>query len=72
MDERSLLSGRPTTDCEIRSRYGVIVVAVKRGGGDMTFDPDRSEPIQAGEVLVAMGKEADLDRLEPAARGTEG
>jgi trk system potassium uptake protein TrkA len=54
--------GRTLAELEIRKRYQVLVVAMKRGetlhlatGGD--------EPIQPGDVLVLVGKDGDLDAL---------
>ena len=62
--ERSVLGGRSLADAEIRQRCGVIVVAIKRGTGEMVFNPGPSEKIVPGDVLVAMGTEDNLKKLE--------
>jgi K+/H+ antiporter YhaU regulatory subunit KhtT len=35
----------------------------------MRFNPDPSETLSSGDVLVAMGKEEDLQRLERTCEG---
>ena len=62
----SIVRDRSIAEAEIRKRYGVIVVAIKRENGEMVFNPDPGERIKVGDILVALGKEADLVKLERA------
>ncbi|NIO00829.1 MAG: potassium channel protein [Candidatus Latescibacteria bacterium] len=61
--EASGLNGLSLLDAGIRSRFGVIIVAIKRASGEMVFNPVADEKIQAGDILVTIGKEPDLERL---------
>src|SRR5262249_59910009 len=63
----SPLAGVSLKDSEIRARLKVIVVAVKKGSGDMVFNPDPETRIEAGDILVALGDRPHLDELEKLA-----
>jgi voltage-gated potassium channel len=69
LSEASELTGRTLSEAGIRSRFGVIVVAVKNASGDMKFNPGPDHRIVAGDVLIAMGEENELDRFEGACAG---
>lgn len=64
--ERSPLDGHSLSEAGIRNNFGVIVVAIKKPGGEMIFNPEPGEKIQSGHILVTIGKEPDLQRLEAA------
>lgn len=68
VSEASSLAGRTIADCQIRGRYGVIIVAIKREEG-MEFNPDPSHEITAGDVLVVLGEDLDLVQFQVDARG---
>lgn len=70
--EGSRLAGQSLVEAEIRSRCGVIVIAIKRASGEMTFNPDASEKLRVGDLLVSMGKREDLKGLEQLCRGKGG
>jgi voltage-gated potassium channel len=67
--ETSPLGGRSLAETGIRSRFGVIVVAIKKGTGEMKFNPDPGLTIVPGDVLIAMGEEQDLEKLERTCTG---
>jgi K+/H+ antiporter YhaU regulatory subunit KhtT len=48
----------------VRAHYGVIVVAIDQGDGEMEFNPPASHTIHAGDTLVVIGKRPDLEKLE--------
>jgi voltage-gated potassium channel len=50
-------------DSQLRQDYGVIIVAIKKLSGDMVFNPVRSEMLEAGDVIVVIGKREDLKRM---------
>ncbi|HET8647862.1 MAG TPA: TrkA family potassium uptake protein, partial [Vicinamibacteria bacterium] len=64
----SALSGAVIRDAGIRRDLGVIVVAVKRGGEPMTFNPPPELALAAGDTLIALGHRDQLERLERLAR----
>lgn len=62
---RSALAGKTLAGAEVRQRFGVIVVALKRGERS-TFNPAPDERIEAGDTLVALGPIQALERIEQA------
>ena len=54
--------GRTLAELEIRKRYQVLVVAIKRGDG-LLIATGGDERLQGGDVLVLVGRDADLDRV---------
>lgn len=62
----SELDGRSLAEAQVRKRYGIIVVAIKRADGQMVFNPDASEKVRGGDILVAMGPKQSLTGLESA------
>ncbi|MDX1389623.1 MAG: potassium channel protein, partial [Acidobacteriota bacterium] len=64
--EGSSLSGRSLAESGLRKSFGVIVVGIKKPSGEMVFNPEASEMITSGDILIAMGGEGDLERLEAA------
>ena len=52
--------GKTLAELEIRKRYQVLVVAIKRGEG-LLIATGGDERLQAGDVLVLVGKDSDLD-----------
>ena len=47
-----------------RDKYGVAVIAIKRGK-DVTLAPDEDDKIRKGDILVVAGKDDQLERLRP-------
>ena len=62
--ERSALANRSLAESEIRTKIGVIVVAIKDASGEMMFNPDPARIVVAGDLLIAMGEASDLEKLE--------
>ena len=62
---QSELAGKTLAGAEVRQRYGIIVVALKRGDAS-TFNPGPDELIEAGDTLVALGPTQALERIEQA------
>ncbi len=48
----------------IRKDFDLIVVAIKKGTGEMIFNPSPQAKIQVGDILVALGDRGNLSRLE--------
>ena len=63
----SSFAGQTIEGSRIRQEMGVIVLAIKRGGGGMRFNPAPEDRIEAGDYLIAMGEPASLRRLEDTA-----
>lgn len=65
----STLVGVSLRDRHLRQELGVIIVAIKKQGGQMVFNPPSDTVLQAGDVLIALGDRTRLDRLEQLAQG---
>jgi voltage-gated potassium channel len=61
----SELAGKTLAGAEVRQRFGIIVVALKRGE-ESTFNPGPNELIEAGDVLVTLGPIQALESIEKA------
>jgi voltage-gated potassium channel len=60
---KSNLIGKNLVDSHLRKDFGVIIVAIKKISGDMVFNPMPSETLEAGDVIVVIGKREDLKRM---------
>ncbi|MGE5789819.1 MAG: potassium channel family protein [Syntrophaceae bacterium] len=74
MDELPICEGSPIIGksleaSEIRQRYGLIIVAVKKESGKMIFNPLASYVIQSGDKLIALGEEDNVSKLSQACLG---
>lgn len=66
--ERSRLSGVSLINSGIRKEMNVIIVAIRKQGGEMVFNPSSETVIEAGDTLIALGPVKDLDRLSDILR----
>ncbi len=61
------IAGSSLDQCGIGRELGIIVVAIKRMGGDMKFNPTFKTVIKPGDVLIALGESTKLRILEEMA-----
>ena len=57
------LSGRSLSDLDLRTRFGVNVLLIKRDSQILITPPPETQ-LQAGDVLVVVGEKQGLSRLE--------
>ena len=69
VQEGSPLSGLSIADAPLRSDYGVNIVAIRREGKHMIFNPGPQERLLAGDVLVLMGNDAQLAETQQMLAG---
>lgn len=62
------LVGRSLAELDLRARYGVTIIAIRRGSR-VIVSPGASETIMDDDTLVAIGPNANLDQLETLGRG---
>ncbi len=48
----------------LREKFDIIVVAIKKAGGEMIFNPPSEAIIQPGDILIVLGKSDKLKELE--------
>lgn len=68
MEELAVCDGSPfigksLEESEIRARYGLIIVAVKKDTGKMIFNPLASYIISNGDKLIALGENENVSRF---------
>ncbi|HXJ43667.1 MAG TPA: TrkA family potassium uptake protein, partial [Bryobacteraceae bacterium] len=51
-------------DLHLSRDYGVIILAIRKPGGQMIFNPPAESTIATGDYLIAMGAIENLQRLE--------
>ncbi|MFO7769408.1 MAG: potassium channel protein [bacterium] len=59
----SPICGMTLKESPIRRRYGLIVIAIKRGDGRMVFNPVSDTELKAGDTLITMGRPENLKEL---------
>lgn len=60
----SRLSGACLGEADIRKRLGIIILAIRRKGGRLDFNPGPDDTISSGDYLIAMGDSQKLKELE--------
>ncbi|MCS7220681.1 MAG: TrkA family potassium uptake protein [Anaerolineae bacterium] len=56
------LTGKTLGELDVRRRYRVTVLLIKNGDR-LVISPDPDDRIEAGDVLVVVGRDADIQRL---------
>jgi voltage-gated potassium channel len=64
IDARSPFIGIALKDTGIRAEHDVIVIAIKRAGGEMIFNPAADTIIEERDALVTIGSHSSLLALE--------
>ena len=62
--DRQNFVARTLAQMQIRRDLGVIVLAVRKGDGNMLFNPPAETEIRAGDHLIVMGEPGTLRKLE--------
>lgn len=60
----SSLIGKTIVTSNLRQDFGVIIVAIKKTTDEMIYNPMPSEILDAGDVIVVIGKKDGLRRME--------
>ncbi|MCA1056600.1 TrkA family potassium uptake protein [Rossellomorea aquimaris] len=58
-----LLAGNTLIDLDIRAKYGINIVAIKREK-DIIVSPQADEQIRVGDILIVIGADTDINRFE--------
>jgi voltage-gated potassium channel len=61
--EKSRLSDVTLIDSGIRQKMDVIIIAIRKGDGEMKFTPSSQTRIEVGDTLISLGKSNDLKEL---------
>jgi voltage-gated potassium channel len=62
--EGSDMIGKSLVESNLRRDFGFIIVAIKKNSGEMIYNPQPHERLGANDVVVVLGKKADLERMK--------
>jgi len=65
----SVVVGKTLEESEIRQKYGLIIVAVKKDSGKMVFNPAASYVIEKSDILIALGEDDNVMRFSKVCTG---
>ena len=65
----SALVGRTLAEAQIRSRSGALVLSIHRADGSLDMQPRATSVMSAGDTLVVIGTQDQLEQLEKMLRG---
>lgn len=57
------IGGHSIIDLDIRKKYGLNIVAIKRGE-DLIVSPQAKETLLVNDVLIVIGNDNDINRFE--------
>ncbi len=63
ISETSGFVGRDLKGSDIRKDFDLIIVAIKRATGELVFNPGPKEQLLAGDTLITLGRQTDLQRI---------
>jgi voltage-gated potassium channel len=69
VSDGSVVVGKTLEESEIRQKYGLIIVAVKKDSGKMVFNPAASYVIEKSDILIALGEDDNVMRFSKVCTG---
>ncbi|MEE4114060.1 MAG: potassium channel protein [Desulfobacteraceae bacterium] len=64
VSENSRFVNKLVQDSGIRPRFDILIVGIKKASGEMVFNPGPMTRINAGDLLIALGKPENLQKLQ--------
>jgi voltage-gated potassium channel len=64
----SVLVGNKLSETNIRSELDIVVVSIRRGDGQILFNPSGEATIESGDLLIAIGHAESLMKLASLAK----
>jgi voltage-gated potassium channel len=64
VDAASALVGKSLQDSGIRKQLNLIIISIRKSDGAMLFNPEAGTTIDAGDTVIAIGKNEMLARLD--------
>jgi voltage-gated potassium channel len=71
VSSRSEWVDRSLAEMQIRKQTGAIVLAIRKSGGEMHFNPEADDRISVGDVLITIGEPEGLMKLEKMVCGVQ-
>jgi voltage-gated potassium channel len=70
VESSSKLAGQRLSETNIRSELDIVVVSIRRGDGQILFNPSGDAVIESGDILIAIGHAESLMKLASMAKDT--
>lgn len=58
-----ILTGKSIIEAAIKSKYDAIVVGLRKGSGQILFNPSGGTTMEDGDILIVLGENGNLERL---------
>ena len=71
MQEGSSLAGVALREAPIRSELNVIVVGLRRPAQGFIFNPSSDQALEAGDIMIVLGRRENLRILAQTASGAK-
>ena len=71
VEDASRFKGKPLRESGIRRELGLFVVAIKKAGGDMIFNPSSETLIEKGDCLIVLGEKKQMGMLGKLVQSVE-
>jgi voltage-gated potassium channel len=62
--DTSVVAQKSIREMQLGRDFGVIVMAIRKAGGGMVFNPTADTTVSAGDYLIVMGRQENLRTLE--------
>ncbi|WP_291327481.1 TrkA family potassium uptake protein [Desulfovibrio sp. UCD-KL4C] len=62
--DKSEFVGQDLIESQIRPRFNLIIIAIRKNTGDMVFNPGPKEVIESRDTLLTVGKISDLSAIQ--------
>jgi voltage-gated potassium channel len=59
----SPLVGRTIRDTEAHRNFGLLLLSIKQASGAMVFNPEAEHRLEAGDIVILMGRSSDIERF---------
>jgi voltage-gated potassium channel len=69
---KSVLAGKTIREANLAQDLGVMLAGILRPNGEVVYAPGGGTLIDPGAVLIALGQQKQLNRLDAMAKGTPG
>jgi voltage-gated potassium channel len=69
---KSVLAGKTIREANLAQDLGVMLAGILRPNGEVVYAPGGGTLIEPGAVLIALGQQKQLNRLDALAKGTPG
>lgn len=63
------IQGKTLRELDVRARFGVNVLAIRRNGEEVVVAPGPDDPILEGDILIVLGKNEDVRKWQTAQDG---